>query len=256
MSLEKVLEQIKLTEPMAKEDVDSGPHETLRGRRGRKARAIETLKELRTEYRRLVMQNVAFILTVGELGSDFAGVAASKTGAFSVDPEELHKDLATRIPPALYAGKHSLSDLFDIVGRHLEDKARELGIVEYPQLIFKQQYRKTVKTADELKELLIEVIGDQVGGEIVGIQAVNSALDPALASGHKATITPIIMVVKNPTLLAQLQKDLPQLTKNVFMVSAGKTSEEAVEYPGMMKIEEIDDKSVKKTLQAIRKNYK
>lgn len=43
-----------------------------------------------------------------------------------------------------------IRDLFDVLGRYLEDKANELDISEYPQLIFKDRYTSEIpKYVDE-----------------------------------------------------------------------------------------------------------
>ena len=50
MNLPEILKEMKTLNGFATEDVNSGPIETLSGRRGRKNQAIERLKLLKREY--------------------------------------------------------------------------------------------------------------------------------------------------------------------------------------------------------------
>ena len=257
MSLNKVIEEIKQVKPFAEEDVETGARETLAGRRGRKNAAIERLKTLRFEYRQSLIGSAAFIVVTGEKRDAFASIASEEFSCFASNPNEFFEDLASRIPAVLYQGRESVSNLFDILGRHLEDKANELGVVEYPQLIFRQQYRTTLKSKEDLVSLIKQAVTDQMGSEIVGIQAVNSLLNTAIDKGHGAKITPIVLSTGDEGLALSLGKTLSRLKpKGVFLVVAGKGTKALRTTEGVVSIKDPTKEAVEETLKSISERAK
>jgi len=257
MSLSKVIEQIKAAKVFAEEDVNSGPAETLNGRRGRKNQAIEQLKLLKNQYKTELTETAVFIVVTGEKRAAFATAAVENFKCFTANPNEVYEDLASRIPPALYQGKESVAGLFDVLGRHLEDKAQELGIIGYPQMIFRQSYRATLKSKEDLVDLVRTAINDQVGPEIVGIQTVNSLLDAAIKEGHGARVTPIVLSTDNESLALSLEKSLGRLKpKGVYMVVAGKGSKALKAVEGAFFVKDPTPEVVEQTLKTISGSVK
>lgn len=252
MALSNVLEEIKKVQPYAVEDVDAGPAETLVGRRGRKNRAIESLKTLRSQYQRELLESAAFIIVTGEKRKEFAA-AAETFGCFEANANAYYEDLANRIPEVLYQGKESVSNLFDILGRHIEDKNRELSIHEYPQVIFKQQYRITIKEKADLVGLIRQDINEQMGSEIVGIQSVSGLTDAAIAKEHGAKVTPIILTVDTETLALDLERTLNRLRpRGVFLVVSGKGTKNLRAVPNVISVKDpANTEEVEKVLKTI-----
>lgn len=245
MSLAKTMEEIKKVKPYAEEDVDTGPRETMAGRRGRKNQAVEQLKILKREYRLKLLESAAFIVVTGSAAEEFTKIATESFGCMSTDPDTFYKDLADRIPAALYNGTETVSNLFDVIGRHLEDKAGELDINGYPQLIFKQEYRTTLKNKNDLLNLIRTAINDKVGPEIVGIQAASSLLDKAIASEHGKKVTPIILATDNEKLAIDLEGSLNRLhPRGVFLVVAGKGTKALKAVSGMISVKEPTNETV------------
>lgn len=256
MSLQKVLEEMKKVRVLAEEDVDSGPIETLTGRRGRKRHAVEQLKNLRSQYSDTLLRSAVFILTVGSQREAFEQLASTEGNCLLSVAESFYEDLANRIHPTLYTGKNTTSNLFDVVSRHLEDKARELGITEYPQLVFKHQYARQVTSSKEFTELLKQAITEQVGGEVVGINAVRSLTDTAIARNHTQTVTPIVLSTSDENFALELIPHLERLTTRVFLVVAGEASETLKATEGAIVLSEVSSKSMKAALKQIRSNLK
>jgi hypothetical protein len=252
MSLQKILEQIKTNLPFAEEDVDSGPVETLNGRRGRKRTAQETVKRLTEEYTAEIMRSAVFFLVTGTERDEFTKHAVEGFRCFTSDAEEFYRDLANRIPEALYSGKESVANLFDVVSRHLEDKAGEMNIIGYPMLMFKNDYRRAINGKEDFVQLLKRAINDQVGGEMVGIQAVRSIAPKAIKAGHKEKITPIVLSVDDQ-LAKDLEGSLNRLSPHVFTIVAG---EGQALNEGTTVVSEVNDKSVGKTLKTLRASIK
>lgn len=257
MSLSKVLEEIKKVKPHADEDCEVGPIETLNGRRGRKRAAIEQLKTLKRQYTDELRRSAAFILVTGSARDSFTNIATQEFKCFSADPEAIYKELANRISPALYQGRDTVGDLFDVLGRHLEDKAGEIGIVGYPQLIFKQQYRRNISNKEEFAELVKQALNEQVGGEIVGINAVHTLTNEAIERNHSARVTPIILSSSDEKLVVDLSSSLERLTSRVFVVTAGKSSKAIkASVPGVISIKEPTNESVEQALTTISETIK
>jgi hypothetical protein len=105
----------------------------------------------------------------GSAKDQFAEIAKNEFKCFTADPEGFYKDLADRLPVTLYNQKTPPSNLFDIMGRHLEDKAQEMQIVGYPQMVFHSKYQKACNGKEDFKNLIKEAINDQVGSEIAGL---------------------------------------------------------------------------------------
>jgi hypothetical protein len=258
MSLSKVLEQIEKIKPVALEDVDSGPVETMTARRGRKRNAEEQLKLLRMQYTQDLLRSAVFILVTGGNREEFVNIATANTdyGAFKADPETFYRDLANRIAPALYEGKESVANLFDVLGRHLEDKANELGVLEYPQLRFKAEYNKTINNKEEFVQLVKTAINEQVGGELVGVQSVLSITDQAIDTGHKASVTPVLLSTGDEKLALDLVEALNRLTPRVFLVVTGKATRAMKSVEDAVLVKEANEESVASALTTIRGSLK
>lgn len=224
MSLSNVLEEIKKVKPYVDEDVESGPYQTLAGRRGRKLQAIESMKRLKRQYTTELLQSAAFIVVVGDKRDVFVSTAVESYKCFSSDPNSFFNDLANKVPPAAYLGRESVANLFDILGRHLEDKAFDLDIVGYPQLIFRQEYGIHLNTKEDFYNLVRRAVSEQLGGELVAIQATHDLADEAISKEHSAKITPILLSTDNDQFALTLVRDLEKISNKVFLISAGRVS--------------------------------
>jgi hypothetical protein len=261
MSLESVLKEIQTQKPFSEEDVDSGPSETLNGRRGRKNNAIEMLKTLKAQYRLDLLKSAVFILTVGSQRKEFEDIATGeKFNLFSSDPEEFYNDLAGRVPASLYLGKEGAQNVFDVLGRHLEDKMTELDSLGYNQLIFKEKYIRALTNASQFTSIVKEVINDQMGTEIVGIQAIQSIMNKAIERGHASKTTSVVLSVGDEKLAMDLLRDLGERGNRIVLVIAGKSPKSLNGYTNdivsVLRIKEATEETVKQTLDQIKSSLK
>ena len=256
MSLEQILKEIKEVKPFAEGDAEVGPIETLNGRRGRKNQAIERLSQLKLQYKRDLMRTAQYLVVVGTLRNELTeALTAPKIGLFSADPNQFYNDLAGRVNPALYQGRASPSELFDVVGRYLEDKASELDIVAYPQLIFKESYVRPINTSQDFVSLIRTAINDQMGTEIVGIQAVNSIVDSAIAKNHDAKSTSIVLNA-DADLALDILRDFDRLTNRVYVLLAGETDSaslgQALGKEEVIRVQEVNGQTVKQVINTLK----
>lgn len=253
MSLSKTLEEIKVLKPIADEDISSGPRETYGGREGRKRNAVSRLKDLKEQYINELRLSSVFILVSGSEKENFAQLAKNEFKCFTADPEGFYKDLANRLPPELYAQKTPPSNLFDIMGRHLEDKATEMQIVGYPQLIFHSKYQRACNGKEDFVNLIKEAINDQVGSEITGLHVVRSLADEAIAANHGARLTPIVLTTNDEKLALDLKSTLGRIGSRAFLVAAGKGAKTVKSTEGAFTVKEATNESVENVLTNIRK---
>lgn len=254
MSLQNTISEIKKFQPFAEEDLDDPkiPRETLTGRRGRKMQALEQLKILRRDYRKELLESAAFVIVTGSAADAFSAFVKENASCFSANSNEFYEDLANRIPPALYQGKESMVNLFDIVGRHLYDKAMELDLTSYNELTFRQEYHVSVKSKEDLVSLLKKAVNSQMGAEIVGIQAITSLVTAAIEKNHVKRITPVILTANDEQFALDLEKNLRRLkTRGVYLVVAGKGTKNLRAVPGVLLVKDPSPENIEQTLAKI-----
>jgi hypothetical protein len=99
--------------------------------------------------------------------------------------------------------------------------------------------------------LIRNAIVDQVGSELVGINAVHSIVDSAIAKNHSDPVTPVVLNTSDEKFALDLQKNLKRLTSRVFLVSAGK-SESFKNNKDVMTVKKVSEETVGEVLSNIR----
>lgn len=248
MSLQGTLKEIKEVSVRARAEVSPEPRETLTARRGRQKRAEETLKELRKTYRDELTASAVFIIVTGSGSKEFRDLSAASK-CFRADPETFYNAIIEEIPAEIY-GREGVASLFDMATRRLEDHAMEIGVNSYPQMQFKREYQKQIKSREDFLSVIKKAVNDQVGAEMVGIQAINDLVDIAIDQNHKGKDTPIILATTDESLAVALDKGLQRLTRKVYLVAAGEFTPVA----GMgvdFEVPEVTESSVKKVHKTI-----
>jgi hypothetical protein len=187
----------------------------------------------------------------GSESQSFAGLASNDTfGCFNADPEEFYRDLSSRIDPSLF-GREGIRHLFNIAGNILEDKALELDIGSYPMLQFSDRYNSAVNSIEDFIPLIRRAVNDQVGSEIVGINAINTVTDLAIKKGHSASVAPVVLRTDDEVFALDLQKNLTRLTPKVFLVVAGKASK-GLKQSSNIPVKTVSEETVGEALSTIR----
>jgi hypothetical protein len=252
MSLSNILQQMEANKAAADSNPNLGPPETLNGRIGMKRAASENNKRLRLQYRKELMSQAAYIIVTGSGKDSFAEIASGESfGCFTADPDDFFKDLSSKIDKSLF-GRENTKNLFNIATNILEDKMMELDIASYPMLQFSEKYNFAVKSPEEFVPVIRNAVNDQVGSELVGLNAVYSVVDKAIASGYSATVTPVILNTPDERFAFDLSKNLKRLTPKVFLVAAGKASKELKNSLGTFSVKDPTEETVGQTLSAIR----
>ncbi len=252
MSLVKILREMEENRPNSEMVLTMENPNTHGAKVGLKRSATEALLRLRTEYRKELLASTVFIITTGTAKDQFTELASNEIfDCFSADPEEFYKDIASRIDPTLYK-RESIRHLYNIAGNILEDKCLELDIISFPMLMFSEKYNIGVTNAEEFAASLKNSINDQVGSEIVGINAVNSIVDLAIKRNHSAKVTPLVLNTSDEKLALDLLKNLKRLTPRTFLVVAGKSSKELKDNKEVILVKNVTEDTVGEALTSIR----
>ncbi len=255
MSLSNLLKEIESNQVNANIDLNDKkkvPPATYGGHKGLKVAAIENIRRLKIDYRNKLLSSTVFIVVTGPAKDEFAQLASNETfGCFSADPDALFKEMTSKIDPTLF-GREGVNHLFGIASRVLEDKANELDITSYPMLMFNEKYNKAVRKAEELVPLLRAAVVDQVGSELVGLNAIYSLVDQAIEKKHEAEVTPVVFNTSDEAFALDLSKNLKRLSKSVFLVVAGKLPKTLVKLDGVIPVKTVNEESVGQALSSIR----
>ena len=267
MSLSTIINEIEKNRVNAEMDVQLGNQATHQARTGLKRAAVEAISRAKNDYRKELLASTVFIVVTGSNRDAFTELATSEAfGCFSTDPEEFFTDLAARISPpqvkpSLF-GRESVQALFSIAQNVLADKNLELDIVSYPPLYFNDKYNRGVKSAEDFVTLIKSAIVDQVGCEVVGINAINSIVGSAIERKHAAEVTPLILNVSDEQFALDLAKNLKAhvlpsgasrgITSKVFLVVAGKASKAVQATAGALVVRTATEESVGAALTTIK----
>jgi hypothetical protein len=256
MSLSALLSEIESHKPASLMDPTIGPYETSVGRQGMKRNAQEKIKQLKLQYRKELTASSVFIIVTGQNRQAFCDMASNESfECFSVDSEALYRDLVSRVDNRLF-GHEKIHNFFNILSNCLEDKALELDLQSYNSLAFRTEYSSIINTPEDLVGVLKRAINDQVGSELVGINAIHSIVDKAIERKHAAAITPVVLNCPDETLALVLNKDLKRLTSRVFLVSAGRSTKSIMTAEGVIQVKNASEDHVGSALTTIRSNLR
>jgi hypothetical protein len=254
MSLSTILQEIEKTQPIATLDLTLGNESTFRGREGMKRAAVDRLEQLKTDYKKALIESTFFIILTGANRDRFSEIASNPDfECFAVDPDNFYRDLASRVDTKLF-GRESTKYLFNIANNALYDKALEIGISRNSimEIKFDERYNRAVTNTEELAGLLKQAVNDQIGSEVVGLDAIASIVDRALAKKHAGSITPVLLNTSDEHFVLDLQKNLLRLKTKTFVVVAGKASKALQNLPGALAVKTVTEETVGETLKIIR----
>lgn len=236
--LKQLVKEVKIATEKANVEIGNDPR-TYTAKLGKVRRAKEDLKELFIQYRNEVRNRVVFILPTGESSDAFSKIATEELGCFAVDAEGPYKDTIVNINPALY-NKHPFDPaILSTLTNYFQDVADEMGLLSYPQPVFKNKYAKTLNSKEELLESVKEVFVEEIGSEIVGHYAINKVAIEGIKEDFNGKIVPIVLNTKDSKLIEKLEKDLRRITIRVFLIETK---------------DQISVKDVEKELKNIKKS--
>lgn len=253
-SLKELGESIKKAQAVAASDPGTDVN-VRRMRMGNIVQAKEQLRRLTQEYRKELISRVAFAIVTGPQAKDFADLAEKEFNCFTVNADDFYSEVTEKVPAALYQNVASSQNLFEHIGAAIEDKARALDIVSYPALIFESKFKKVLKNKEDMLELAKKAINDKVGGEIVGLDALNKITQKVVDSDLSGKVVPVILFTKDQSVIEELTKGLKRsLSRNTFIFTTGAKIDKKLKEMSLETIKSVDSESVEKSLLKMKQN--
>jgi hypothetical protein len=229
--IKKVLQEIRDNQEILKKELVIDQR-TLEAQMGNRRRAEENVKSLFSApggLRDAVRKNCVVMLVTGKNAQQFSDIAANNYGCFSYDARGVIKDLASKVDDQLL-NRVCTSDIFNIVFGAFGNLAHELGFLGYNFLHFKAEDAVTLRTREDLVNVLTKAFCREVGGEMIVYKAIHDASVSIMESDFEGSKVPIILYSENKELIDILAKDGIFATPNVFVIEASKKqTEETVE---------------------------
>lgn len=253
-NLKELGESIKKAQTVANSD----PGTDINARRirlGNIMQAKEQLRLLGQEYRKELISRSVFLVVTGGQAEKFAELAEAEFSCFSVNVDDFYNEMTKNIPPVLYENTSSSQNLFEHIGFAIEERAQQLDISSYPALIFESKFKKTLKNKEEMVQLAKAAINDKIGGEIVGLDALNKITQKVIDSELSGKIIPVVLYTSDNSIVEELAKGLKRsLSRNTFIVSTGSKIEQKIKDISLTTVKSVTNESVEKSLVKIKEN--
>jgi len=251
MSLESILGKINEEKEIAKIDLDTISAKARVYKRGQVESAKAKLEGLYIDYKNEILKRAIFILVAGDDSSNFANIAEEKFKCFSVEGKVLFKEIVKELSPQLYLNKTMNAPIFDVISNVLEDKMKRLDVMSYNTLMFNTKYQRAVSNESQMVDLVTEAVSDIVGGEVVGLDALERVAESGVNKNYKSSIVPILIHSTDEDFLLDITESLRRLNPRVVRVVAGKVNKDI---NATITIEESNEENVGKALKKIATN--
>lgn len=224
---------------------------------GNITQAKEKLQGLQLEYRKLIMQRAIFILVTGPKSKEFSSIAEKSYSCFSVNADDLYKDLIKDVPESLYVDKVPSNQLLEAISNNLEDKARLLSIVSYPAIFMEAKYRKTLKNKEDLLNLTKLVVNDKVGGELVGLYSVDKIAPKLMKSKNGGVKVPIVIRIDDSDIVEEVAKGIKRsISHKTFIISTDESPSDKLKSIMFDNVSDVTEENVEKSLMILNKTLK
>jgi hypothetical protein len=249
MSLETILEEINENKKIAEIDLDTVNPRVRGFKFGQVNSAKNKLEGLYIDYKNELLKRTLFILVTGSDSEIFAEIAERDFKVFSSNAKTLFKEVADQISPQIYLNKTTNASTFDIISNVLDDKLKNLDIIEHQALMFNTKFQKVIKNSNEFVQLISDAVTDIIGSEVVGVDALERTAKKAVNLNYKSKMVPILIHTKDEKLIGDLSKSLRTLSSRVVQVAAGKLTNEDLNV--LASLTEVNETNVGDTLKEI-----
>jgi hypothetical protein len=251
MSLGDILKNINVEKETAEIDLDKVSARARVYKKGQVDSAKARLESLYIEYKNEVLKRAIFIMVTGEQSEDFAGIAEDEYKCFKVDGKIFYKEIVDQLSPDLYLNKNLNAPILDVVGNVLETKMKSLDVTSYPSLAFNTKYAKVIKTKTEMVDTIKDVINDGVGGEIVGLDALERVAKEAVNKNYDKGLVPILIYSKDENFITGICDHIRLINPRIARIAAGNTESNI---NALATLEEVNAEQVGKALKTIAEN--
>jgi hypothetical protein len=249
MSLENVLEKISEEQIVANQDLNLVSPRVIAYKKGQVTAAKEKLELLRQDLKQEIIKRSVFIVVTGSEAQKFADIANQEFKCLSFSANRLATDIVNKLSDQLYLNRTLNANTFDIIDNLLEDEMKRLDIASYNKLAFNAKYLRNIKNKQDMIDLVNQAISDNVGSEVIGLDALDKTVNSVMDTKKVSRVVPIVLHTNNNSLTLDLAKNLKTITNKVFTVSAG-TQTNLTNFT----IEETNEETVGQTLKQIATN--
>jgi hypothetical protein len=223
--LDELLKKINEEKKVAETDLDAVNPRIREHKKGQVRRAKEVLEDLYVQYKNELLKRSIFILVSGQNAQAFANIAEEDYKCFKVDGDEFYKSIVDELSPQLYEGKTVNSSVFEAMSNVMEDKMRDLDVVSYNSLMFQAKYQVTVDNKKDMIKVAKDAITDIIGGEVLGLDAIERVGRQAVNKGYASKMVPIVIYNDDVEFISKAAEQIKNLTTKVVVISNTETND-------------------------------
>jgi hypothetical protein len=171
-----------------------------------------------------------------------------KFKCFSLEADVMFAEIVEQLSPQLYENKILSSSVFDIVGNVLENRMKQLDIVSYNSLMFSSKFSRNIKDKKEMIQAVREAVSDVVGGEVIGMDALERVSKDAVNKNYKSRIVPILLRTNDEQFIMKMSDSIRLVNPRVVRVAAGKTEQDI---NAIISLNEVTEEQVGEALKQI-----
>lgn len=258
-SLESIVDTIKQKKKVAEVDLSQIDPRTRTAKKGHVVRAKEDLKQLYLDYRKALLLRSTFILVTGTKTQldKFVKLSENEFGCFPISGEAFYDEILDQMPKQ-YFQKSVDNHFFGFFMAKFGDLALDLDIIGHRPMAFHSKYASAnSKGREGATNVIKRAFNEQVGGEVVGLYAIDRVARKAANEEFKGKVCPIVIYSQDSELIKELEKDLKrELTINTFAVTVGSKVDKTVKEIALTNIKSATKESVEKSLLKIKENLK
>lgn len=246
--LDSILEKIEQEKKIAEQDLDLVDPRVRSYKKGQVMSAKEQLEKLYLDYKNEILKRSVFILVTGNESDKFTKIAEKKFKCFSLEADVMFDEIVSKISPQLYENKTLNAAIFDVVGNVLEDRMKELDIVSYNSLMFSSKFSRNIKNKQEMVQAVREAVSDIIGGEVIGMDALERVSKDAVNKDYKSRIVPILLRTNDEQFIMKMSDSIRLINPRVVRVAAGKTGQDV---NAIVSLDKVTEEQVGQALKQI-----
>jgi hypothetical protein len=195
MNLEDVVAEIKELEKILDTDIRLVQPAQVRAAQAARLRAEKRIETLRSEYERALVDNIVLIAAVGaeDKVDEFCYLASEEQVPITVN-STLYRGVAERCLNMVgrNGGKVSV-DVFARMVEEVVEVARELEVVEMPELHYKSVKPSTVHSVDDMEEAVRNCVVAAMQNDLLKVYLKRRILSDLCLVGFAGTVAPVVV---------------------------------------------------------------
>lgn len=215
-----------------------------------KKRAIEDLEALNAEYTEKLKEETVAIVVTGDLSNDFVSMA-EESGVLSANLDSSINTVLSSLNEDIYLNQPISLDTVILADSIITEMARSNGVRSVGINLERVKQDVMVDSKSQFINIITDLLIESDPSVILNM-AMTSISKVALENevGKKSGVFPVLFTTSNSK-IAESTKNT-QNFKKVVLISAGQSNLNGVEF----NLEKVDEDTVKKTLQLIKKSLK